>query len=412
MSDSALTLEKLDPYQKSLLAFLSVAAFFEGYDFIALTQILPNFRAAMGVGQETAGRLVALINLGSMIAYALVRSADRWGRRRVLTITIVGYTCATFLSGLAPTPWTFAFCQMFARIFLIGEYATSMVIAAEEFPKSRRGLAIGTVAAFSSLGAIVCAGLVPILIRSPYGWRTVYFASLLPLVLIAYARRGLRETRVFVEQGERGRTPPALLRIWKTPHRRRVLELGTIWFVSYVATQNTVTFWKDFAITERGFTDAQVGASVSIAAVVAMPLVFLVGKMLDVWGRRPAAAVVFVVASIGTFGCYTLEGQGPLTVALIFGIFASSAFLPVLNALTTELFPTDMRADGFAWSNNLLGRLGYVLSPIVVGTLAQQLGWGPVIRWTAVFPLISVVLIYAFLPETKGLSLEQTAALG
>ncbi|HEX7670432.1 MAG TPA: MFS transporter, partial [Polyangiaceae bacterium] len=338
MSDSRLPIQKLDPYQKRLLAFLSVAAFFEGYDFIALTQILPNFRAAMGVGQETAGRLVALINLGSMIAYALVRSADRWGRRRVLTITIVGYTCATFLSGLAPTPWTFAVCQMLARIFLIGEYATSMVIAAEEFPKTRRGLAIGTVAAFSSLGSIVCAGLVPILIRSPYGWRTVYFASLLPLVLILYARRGLRETQAFAEQ-EKAKIPPALLRIWKTPHRRRVLELGTIWFVSYVATQNTVTFWKDFAITERGFTDAQVGASVSIAAVAAMPLVFLVGKMMDVWGRRPAAALVFVIASMGTFGCYTLENQGPLTVALVFGIFASSAFLPVLNALTTELFP-------------------------------------------------------------------------
>jgi putative MFS transporter len=411
LSDSGVIVEKLGPYQKSLLAFLSVAAFFEGYDFIALTQILPNFRAAMGVGQETAGRLVALINLGSMIAYALVRSADRWGRRRVLTITIVGYTCATFLSGLAPTPWTFAVCQMLARIFLIGEYATSMVIAAEEFPKSRRGLAIGTVAAFSSLGSIVCAGLVPILIRSPYGWRTVYFASLLPLVLIAYARRGLRETQEFVQHGH-AKTPPALLRIWKTPYKRRVLELGTIWFVSYVATQNTVTFWKDFAITERGFTDAQVGASVTIAAVAAMPLVFLVGKMMDSWGRRPAAAIVFVIASVGTFGCYTLERQGPLTVALVFGIFASSAFLPVLNALTTEMFPTDMRADGFAWSNNLIGRLGYVLSPIVVGALAQELGWGPVVRWTAVFPLVAAVLIYVFLPETKGLALEETAALG
>jgi putative MFS transporter len=402
--------DKLDAYQKRLLVFLSVAAFFEGYDFIALTQILPNFRAEMGVGQETAGRLVALINLGSMIAYALVRSADRWGRRRVLTVTITGYTISTFLSGLAPTPWTFAVCQMLARIFLIGEYATSMVIAAEEFPAKRRGLAIGTVAAFSSFGAIVCAGLVPILIRSPYGWRTVYFVSFLPLVLIAYARRGLRETKRFVEQGQ-GRAPPALLRIWRTSHRRRVLELGVIWFVAYIATQNTVTFWKDFALTERGLTDAQVGVSVSIAAVVAMPFVFLVGKALDTWGRRPAAAVVFGAASIGTWGCYTLEGQGPLTVALVFGIFASSAFLPVLNTLTTELFPTDMRADGLAWANNLIGRLGYVLSPIVVGALAERLGWGPVVRWTAVFPLVAAVLIYVFIPETKGRTLEETAVL-
>lgn len=402
--------DEFDGYQKRLLVFLSVAAFFEGYDFIALAQILPNFRADMGVGPETAGRLVALINLGTMIAYALVRSADRWGRRRVLTVTIVGYTVSTFLSGLAPTPWVFAFCQMLARIFLIGEYATSMVIAAEEFPKSRRGLTIGTIAAFSTFGAIVCAGLVPVLVRSPYGWRTVYFVALLPLVVIAYARRGLRETRRFAEQGSgQGQ---ARISIWKTGYRRRVLELGAIWFFAYVASQNSVTFWKDFAVTERGLTDAQVGASISIAAVVALPLVFLVGRILDVWGRRPTAAVVFVVAAIGTWGCYTLVGQGPLTVALIFAIFASSAFLPVLNAFTAELFPTERRADGFAWANNLIGRLGYVLSPIVVGALAERLGWGPVIRWTAVCPLAALLLILLFLPETTGRSLEETAAIG
>ena len=116
-------------YQKQLLVFLSVASFFEGYDFIALTQILPNFRADMHVGKDTAGEIVALINAGTVIAYLLIRGAYRWGRKHVLTTTIVGYTAMTFLSGLAPTPWTFAICQMLARVFLIGEYITSMIVA-------------------------------------------------------------------------------------------------------------------------------------------------------------------------------------------------------------------------------------------------------------------------------------------
>jgi putative MFS transporter len=133
--------------------------------------------------------------------------------------------------------------------------------------------------------------------------------------------------------------------------------------------------------------------------------------MLDGLGRRPAASIVFVAGAIGSWGCYTLQGQGALTVALVFGIFASSAFLPILNAFTTELFPTEIRAEGFAWSNNLLGRLGYVLSPIAIGQLAQRLGWGPVIRWTAVFPILSIGLIYWLLPETRGKALEETAAL-
>jgi putative MFS transporter len=390
--------------------FLSVASFFEGYDFIALTQILPNFRVSMGVGKDVAGQLVTLVNVGSVIAYFVVRGADRWGRRRVLTITIAGYAVTSFLSGLAPTVWTFGFCQMVARIFLIGEYVTSMVVAAEEFPASRRGAAVGLIAAFSSLGAIVCAGLVPHLLKLPWGWRSVYFVGIVPLSILAYARRGLRETDRFAEISGTVEARP-LSHIWRTPHRRRVLELGAIWFTAYIATQNGVTFWKDFAVTERGLTDADVGLAVTIAAVVAMPFVFLVGRVLDSWGRRPTAAVVFSLGAVGTWGCYTLEGKWPLTAALMLGIFASSAYLPVLNALTTELFPTDMRADGFAWANNLIGRSGYVASPILLGHFAVTFGWGPVIRSTVIFPVITILLIYWLIPETKRRSLEETATI-
>jgi putative MFS transporter len=84
----------------------------------------------------------------------------------------------------------------------------------------------------------------------------------------------------------------------------------------------------------------------------------------------------------------------------------------VLNTFTTELFPTELRGDAFAWSNNLIGRIGYWLSPIVVGALAQGIGWGPVLRVSVVFPLLALALLLYFLPETRATELEQTAALG
>ncbi|MFW6087686.1 MAG: MFS transporter, partial [Myxococcota bacterium] len=124
---------KLTAYQWKLFGFLGVATFFEGYDFIALTQILPHLRADMGLDKGAAGVLLTAINVGTFVAYLVVRQADRWGRRRVLTITIVGYTIFTLLSGLAPNVWVFGAAQMMARVFLIGEWAISMVIAAEEF---------------------------------------------------------------------------------------------------------------------------------------------------------------------------------------------------------------------------------------------------------------------------------------
>ncbi|HEY6558693.1 MAG TPA: MFS transporter [Polyangiaceae bacterium] len=403
---------KFTAYQLRLFVFLGVASLFEGYDFFALTQILPNLRAEMGIDQRGGGVLVTFINLGTLIAYLLVRKADRWGRRRVLTVTIAGYAVFTGLSGLAPNVIVFAILQMLARIFLIAEWATSMVIAAEEFPAARRGMVIGVITAMASLGSIVCAGVVPLLLKTEYGWRSVYFVGVIPLVVLAYARRGLRETERFTAQiqelpaGTRAAESRSLFEIMRTPHRRRVLELGLIWFITYICTQNGITFWKEFALAERGFTDADVGQAIGLAALVSMPLVFLAGKLLDVIGRKPGAALIFGATSIGVFGCYTLHGKWPLTFMLILGIFGTSSVLPVLNAFTTELFPTEYRGDAFAWSNNLLGRVGYVLSPLAVGFAAKSVGWGPAVATTALAPLIALACIFWLLPETRGKELE------
>ncbi|MBW2455919.1 MAG: MFS transporter [Deltaproteobacteria bacterium] len=403
----------LTAYQKKLFIFLSVATFFEGYDFIALTQVLPEVRAEMSLGKAEAGFLIAFIYTGTILAFLLVRLADRWGRRRVLTLTIAGYTLTTFATGLSPDPISFAAFQFLARIFLIAEWATTMVIAAEEYPADRRGMVLGVIQGFSALGSIVCAGVAPLLMDlTSYGWRSVYFVGIIPLVILAFARRGLRESRRFAEQLAAGESvQPSLFAIWRTPYRRRLIQIACIWALTYVCTQNAVTFWKEFAIESRGFTAGQVGLSISIAAVASMPLVFYSGKLLDQIGRKRGAVVIFSMGALGVVLSYGLHGRWPLTVALIFGIFGASGVLPVLNAFTTELFPTELRGSAFAWANNLLGRIGYVLGPAVVGLVATDLGWGPAVQMTAIGPIIAVILILWWLPETGSKELEETAAV-
>ncbi len=402
----------LTPYQKRLFLFLGAATFFEGFDFLALAQILPNLRADFGVSKLSAGLLFAFVNFGTVLAWFLVRRADRWGRRPLLITTIAGYTTFSFLSGLSWDLYSFAFFQFVARIFLIGEWATSMVIASEEFPADRRGTFIGVLQAFSSLGAVLCAALVPVLLHAPWGWRTVYFVGTVPLLLLAYARRGLRETSRFAELKDKLQEAQPLTRILRGPYRRRVLQLGLIWALTYVCSNTAVSFWKEFAVGDRGLSDAEVGVALAVAALVSMPLVFAAGKLMDVLGRRRASVLIFCATSLGVFGAYSAHGRAALTVSLCVAIFGVSAVLPVLNAFTTELFPTDLRSDAFAWVNNLLGRVGYVLAPIGVGILAEEWGWGAAIRPTALFPLLALALILAWLPETNAMELEESSRIG
>jgi putative MFS transporter len=400
--------DEFTSYQKRLFAFLSVACFFEGYDFIALTQILPNLRADLGLSEATAGTMLTLINLGTVVAYLLIRLADRIGRKTVMTMTILGFTLFTFLTGFTDDKVTFTICQFLARVFLIAEWAISMVIAAEEFPAARRGMVIGVIQASTSLGGIVCAGLVPILLKTQWEWRAVYFSAVIPLVLIMYARRGLRETTRFQEVEVKRRPFHYIL---TTPYRKWVFRLAAIWSLTYIGTATAVTYWKEFAVGERGMTDGEVGMSITIAALVSMPLVFYSGRLLDIMGRKKGGAIIFVLGSLGILGSYTLHGRAELTVALVFGVFGVSAMMPVLNAFTTELFPTELRADAFAWSNNMLGRIGYIITPMVVGHFAGTYGYGPSVAMTTAFPILALLLIFILMPETRGRELEDTAAV-
>ena len=409
-----LTSIPLTSYQRRLLVFLSVATFFEGYDVIALSQILPNLRADLGLSKATGGLLIAGANAGAIAAWWLVRRADWWGRRRALAVTIAGYTLFTFATAFAVDAFSFGLLQFLARAFLLAEWEISLIYAAEEFPADRRGLVIGVIQAFSALGSVLCAVTAPLLLATPFGWRAVYGVAIVPLVLVAWARRDLRETQRFEQQVlARGgaRATAGLLDVLRGPWRGRVWLLGAIWFLSYCCTQNAMAFWKEFAVGERGWSDAAVGTAVSIAAVVSMPLVFLAGKLLDVVGRKRGALLIYGLTAAAVAGAYSFESRILLTAALTLGVFGVASIPPLLGAFNTELFPTALRADAYAWANNGIGRLAYVLSPVLVGLAAESVGWGAAVRATAVFPLLALLLIALGLPETAGRELEETSAL-
>ncbi len=396
-----------DRYHRRLFLFLGVASFFEGFDTFALTQLLPAIRAEMGLSPSDGGWLVGAIGAGSILSYGLVRYADRAGRRGVLAVTIVGYALCTALTALARGPFTFGAAQIAARFFLIAEWSLSLVVAAEEFPADRRGLYIGVLNALTGVGAITCAGLTPLMIHSPLGWRGIYVLGTAPLFLLAVARRSLRETRRFTEQVEGTLlVKRSFTQILAPPHRKRMLLLALIWMATYACTTNAITFWKEHAMAERGYTDGRVGLYISVAAIAGMPLAFLSAKLLDILGRRGSAIVIYVAVVLGTFGCY-LAGPPPLVLlGLVLGMAGITASGSLLAAYNAELFPTELRSDAFGWSNHLFGRTAQCISPVLVGYAAESVGWGKAVASTAIFPALALALILLTLPETRGRELE------
>ncbi|WP_395819340.1 MFS transporter [Archangium minus] len=387
-----------------------MATFFEGYEVFALSQLLPQIRAEFGLEGWQGAVLLGIVNIGTVSSWAVVRAADLFGRRRVLGITIIGYTVTSLFTALAPSVELFALSQLMARIFLLGEWATALVIAAEEYPAQRRGFVIGIMQASTGLGLIACAATVPWLIKTPLGWRSVFLVGIVPLLLIAYARRDLRETTRFQKAVQE--TKPTK-HIMAGPYRNRVLELALVWALTYACTQPAGVFWKEFALSERGWSDAGVSAVMTFSAVITLPLVFKFGTLLDRLGRRRGALLAYGCTILGALGAYTFEDPRALTLSFVLGVFGFNTVIPVLSAYTTERFPTGLRADAFAWSNNLLGRSAFILAPLMIafGTRNWGWGWGTAVPMMAAGPLLALALIMRRLPETRGLELEETAAL-
>lgn len=400
---------KFNFYQTKLLFFLSIATFFDGFDFMAISQILPNLRNELMLTKAEGGIMMAFINLGAVAGYFLLKGADRYGRKKLLTVTILGYTLFTFASGFAWNVYSFTVMQFFARLFLIAETSVAMVFVAEEFPAEKRGLALGILQGSLSLGMIVCAALTPFLLSLMHGWRNIYFVGIIPLALVAFARRNINETKRFSELNSDIKEIKSFQYIWKTSHRKRLIQMSLIWFLTYLCVQSAVLFWKEFAVAERSFSDIQVGMSISLASLISMPLVFLTGKLLDTVGRRRGAVIIFGIEILAVLGCYSFYSISALTISLVLGVFGVSAVMVVLNTYTTELFPTNIRGSAFAWSNNLLGRIGYVASPLLVGALAEIWGWSISVISTLLPLTIALILILVLLPETKAKELEITS---
>lgn len=398
-----------------LLAFLGAATFFEGFDVTAMAQVLPKLGQAGGLGLSEAGKgwLVGAVGVGPMLAWFLVREADRVGRRPVMGITLTGYAVATLLSGLAPNAWVFGALQVLARAFLVGEWALAMVYAAEEFPAAERARVMGILHGLAWCGGLACVGLMPLMLSAPAGWRTPFFVGVLPVLLLAVARRSLPETARYLSGAVKREATHSggVLAIWRSSWAPRLWVASAASALTYVCIGPVVNFWKQYATTERGLSDGQFVAASGMAAVVSLPLVFLSGRIIERLGRRRAAAVLFPLCGISVAAGFTVKPYPLMGVFMALSYFSTAAVVPLLNTWTTELFPTHLRGSAFAWSNTLLGRVGSVVAPVAMGYAAERVGWGLPVALSGVGPLLAGFLLWRTLPETTGQELEATSVV-
>jgi putative MFS transporter len=403
-------------YRRKLLVLLSAATFFEGYDVFVLSFVLSLILGDLGGSEAQAGLIRAITGAGTVAAFGLAAQADRIGRRRLLLITILGYTGSAFLTALSPNLAFLAGAQFLAQVFLGAEWAVAITMVVEDFPSRERGRTLGIVTSMNTLGGIFVGVLAFLGLQStPLSWRAFYLVNIVPLVLVTIARRGMHET----ERYEAVARDPASAHLdhtsvwepWRPAHRRSVLAVGLLTFFRHAAVAAGAFWWAYYAQQEVGMSISLSGLYLAVAGVLGAVGFILGGWLMDRYGRLP----VFQVYMAGTFvfGTWLFQIRSELLMlpVLCLAIFFGLGSVAMTSAFSTEYFPTYVRSRAAAWCRNAFEVPGAIVAPLVVGILGDHVT-GPIGSIGDAMSLTNVALIppvmflaWRYLPETRGVDL-------
>jgi MFS family permease len=411
-------LQRSPQYLRTLLILLVSATFFEGYDNSILSLLLGDIQNTFHVPESTLGWARGIIELGTVTAFFFTRIGDRLGRRKLLLYSVVGYTVFTALTAFSWDIWSFTAFQLIARIFLGAEYAAAVTMVVEEFPAQRRGRALGTLLACAALGVIVIGVLLQLGVQDgPLEWRTLYLVGLFPLVLLSVFRRRIKETRRFVEEQHRREAGgnvekrPSMWESWRPANRRMLMAVGVIHFGRSLPLVASTAWWAFYAERERGFTSAEIGFYIIFAYGLGVIGYVVCGRLMERIGRRPTATIYFLMGAFWAVVLFQVESKALAFPALILAVFFGLGAAPVLSAFASELFPTDIRAQSAAWVRNIFEIAGYVFGPVLVGVLGDHTtgavgSIGDSVSLLMLLWLPGVYVVWKYLPETKGMELE------
>src|SRR5437588_12146236 len=384
----------------------------DGMDVMAYTFVIPSLITAWHISKGQAGLLASGALLVSAVGGWLAGLlADRFGRARVLQITIAWFAFFTFLSGFTNSFWQLMVTRGLQGLGFGGEWAVGSVLMGEIIRAEHRGKAVGTVQGGWAIGWGMAAIFYAVLFStlSPeLAWRAMFWIGILPALLVFYIRSFVpepevyRKTREVVEQGSRSH-----FREIFGPSLLRITALTSFMAIGAQGGYYAITTWlPTYLKTVRGLSVFNTGAYL-IVVIAGSFAGYMVGAYLtDRLGRR-RTLILYAMCSFLAVAAYTylpISNQGMLALGFPLGFFASGSFSP-MGAFLTELFPTRLRGSGQGFSYNFGRGIG-ALFPTLVGYLGARIPLGRAIALFAVSAYLIMILAVALLPETRGKQLQ------
>ena len=342
-------------------------------------------------------------------AVILGHIGDKFGRKKVLTFTLLLMGFSTFIIGCLPTydhvgilaPILLVVARLLQGISAAGEQAGANSMTLEHAPPNRRAFFTSFTLSGTQAGLILATLVFIPISKLPeadllsWAWRIPFFLSLVVVVVGFWVRRTLPETPVFLEETKKHETAKVPFVMLFSNHWADVLRIIFAALISVVSTIFSV-FTLSYAVNTMQIDRSTMLTVLVLANLVALGAIPLWASLADRVGRKP----IFI---LGALGCAVLIwpyiwaiSQGNLPLIFVVGILLSgivySASNGVWPALYGEMFDTRVRLSGMAIGTQIgfaLGGFAPTISAALLGTGPN--GWVPVAAFTSVTAIIAAV---------------------
>jgi len=388
---------------------------FDFYDLVLFSFLLVpiGHELALTPGQEATLLGVALggSGIGGIVFGYL---SDRFGRRQVMTWTILLYSVGTGLTGFATGFWSVLGFRLLTGLGVGGEWAVGHALLAESAPPHMRGRASALLQAGEPIG-VGLAAIMGFLVAPAIGWRAVFFVSAASGLVAFVVRTHLPESHLWESQREERLSPLQALTLIV---RYRLVGATLKGFV--LAVLKLGTYWTCYTWLPK-FLQTQMHQPIGRSALWMLTAqlgqftgMLLFGYLADRHGRRLLFTLYSLLTAASLYPLAFHWQELLLHPWLFWGAFLGlglgSGCTAGFGALLAELFPTDIRNFAMGTTYNTARGVQF-FAPFLVSFFVASHGLAGGLGVPFTLALATATWVWT-LPETRHRDLSAVVSKG
>lgn len=438
------------PMVRAVVCFIAAIGFaFDTYELLMLPLIVrPALAELAGAipGTPEFERWVAALFFVPALAggvFGLLGGwmSDVWGRRRVLTFSILLYAFSALAAGFSTSPEMLLFFRTTTFVGVCVEFVAATAWLAELFPEAKtRERVLGYTQAFASVGGILVTGanilaqqygaMLPAIQGGHEAWRYTLISGVIPAIPLILVRPFLPESPLWLANREAIRAKRPRLRELFAPQLRRTTIISTLlvacgYAIAFGALQHTPRIVPDLPEIKAANADlpvpqrkqaeqraaAEINGFQEIGGLVgrillAVLAVRIVSRRALLWlFQFPALLIIPLVYIYPARDNFELLKWG----VFVAGMLTVGQFSFWGNYLP-RAFPTRLRGAGESFAANIGGRVLGTSAALVTGFLTTRMpGQSTALAAAAVAATVCLlgVVLTAWLPEPEGDALPE-----